>query len=61
MSSVGQMVDEKVVWECGGLGRLGEVRRSELKLVSETFHDDVQGREGTGHECSFYCRCWTDE
>lgn len=61
MSSVGQMVDEKVVWEWGGLGRLGEVRRSELELVSETFHDGVQGREGTGHECSFYCRCWTDE
>ncbi|SEM85613.1 hypothetical protein SAMN05518670_0399 [Paenibacillus sp. OK076] len=60
MSSVGQMVDEEVIGECGDQGRLGE-RRSGLKLVSETFHDDVQGREGTGHECSFYCRCWTDE
>ncbi|WP_161799423.1 hypothetical protein [Paenibacillus sp. VT-400] len=46
MSSVGQMVDEEVVLECGDQGRLGEVRRSELKLVSETLHVDVQGREG---------------
>lgn len=60
MSNVGQMVDEEAILECGGLGRLGEIRRSELELVSETLHDDVQGREGTGHECSFYCRCWTD-
>lgn len=61
MSSVGQMVDEEVVSECRDRGRLGEIRRSGLDLVSETLHDDVQGREGTGHECSFYCRCWTDE
>lgn len=61
MSSVGQMVDEEVVRECGEQGRLGEVPRSELELVSETLHIDVQGRELTGHECSFYCRCWTDE
>lgn len=60
MSSVGQMVDEEVVLECGDQGRLGE-RRSGLDLVSETLSVDVQGREGTGHECSFYCRCWTDE
>lgn len=61
MSSVGQMVDEEAVLECGDQERLGEMRRSGLDLVSETLHVDVQGREGTGHECSFYCRCWTDE
>lgn len=48
MSSVGQMVDEEVVLECGDQERLGEVRRSELKLVSETLHVDVQGRRGQG-------------
>lgn len=61
MSSVGQMVDEEVVLECGDQERLGEIRRSGLDLVSETLPVDVKGREGTGHECSFYCRCWTDE
>lgn len=61
MSSVEQMVDAEVVGECGDLGRLGEVSRSELEPVSETSHVDVQRRGGTGHECSFYCRCWTDE
>lgn len=61
MSSVGQMVDEEVVRECGDQERLGEVRLYGLELVSETLPVDVQGREGTGHECSFYCRCWTDE
>lgn len=61
MSSVGQMVDEEVVRECGDQGRLGEIRRSGLDLVSETLHEHEEGREGTGHECSFYCRCWTDE
>lgn len=61
MSSVGQMVDEEVIWECGEQGRLGEIRRSGLDLVSETLQVDVKGREGTEHECSFYCRCWTDE
>ncbi|MDQ0722235.1 hypothetical protein QF049_003496 [Paenibacillus sp. W4I10] len=61
MSSVGQMVDEEVISEYGDRGRLGEVRRSGLELVSETLHVDVKGREGTGHECSFYCRCWIDE
>lgn len=61
MSSVGQMVDEEVIGECRDQERLGEINRSGLDLVSETLHDDVKGREGTGHECSFYCRCWTDE
>lgn len=61
MSSVEQMMDEEVVRECGEQGRLGEIRQSVLDLVSETLHIDMQGREGTGHECSYYCRCWTDE
>jgi len=61
MSSVGQMVDEEIIGECGDLRRSGEVRGSGLELVSETIHVEVKGREGTGHECSFYCRCWTDE
>gem|GEM_PF-4974459 len=61
MSSVGQMVDEQAILEYGDQGRLGEVRRSGLDLVSKTLHDDVKGSEGTGHGCSFYCRCWTDE
>jgi len=46
MSSVGQMVDEEVVRECRDRGRLGEIRRSGLDLVSETLHDDVQGKGG---------------
>lgn len=61
MSSVGQTVDQDVIGECGDLRRSGEVSGSGLELVSETLHIDLQGREGTGHECSFYCRCWTDE
>lgn len=35
MSSVGQIVDEEVVLECGDQGRLGEIRRSGLDLVIE--------------------------
>lgn len=61
MSSVGQMVDEEVISECRDQGRLGEIRQSGLDLVSEKLHDDVKGKEDAGHECSFYCRCWTDE
>lgn len=28
---------------------------------SERVHANVKGKENAGHECSFYCRCWTDE
>ncbi|MCP1425152.1 hypothetical protein J3D43_003668 [Paenibacillus xylanexedens] len=28
---------------------------------SERVHANVKGKEDAGHECSFYCRCWTDE
>lgn len=61
MSSVGQMVDEEVVWECRDRGILGEVRRSGIELVSETLQVDVKGKEDAGHECTFCCECWTDE
>ncbi|PKQ90038.1 hypothetical protein CXK86_17220 [Paenibacillus sp. BGI2013] len=27
---------------------------------SERVHANVKGKEDAGHECSFYCRCWTD-
>ncbi|WP_413375980.1 hypothetical protein [Paenibacillus taichungensis] len=43
--------------EC--LGRA--VRRSGTQHLSEGVYVDVKGREGTEHECSFCCKCWTDE
>lgn len=53
MSSVGQLVEEEVIGVSGDRGR--------LELVSETLSVGVKGREGKGHECSFCCKCWTDE
>lgn len=43
--------------EC--LGRV--VGRSGTQHLSEGVCVKVKGRVGTGHECSFYCTCWTDE
>lgn len=43
--------------EC--LGRT--VRRSGTQHLCEAVCIDVKGREGTEHECSFYCARWTDE
>lgn len=71
MSSVGQMVrcnvrkeDEKAFRECSGEGRSGSkeaVRQMAVNPWSERVHANVKGKEDAGHECSFYCRCWTDE
>ncbi|MDN4600385.1 hypothetical protein P5G61_04025 [Paenibacillus sp. F6_3S_P_1C] len=43
--------------ECLGVA----VRHSGMKHLSEGVYVDVKGREGTEHECSFCCKCWTDE
>ncbi|MFX3651119.1 MAG: hypothetical protein ACE3K2_04865 [Paenibacillus sp.] len=88
MSSVGQMVDDDAIRECGDEGSRGHrecsdyaafgsagneessgkeeclgraVRRSGAQHLSEAVYVDVKGKEDAGHECSFYCRCWTDE
>ena len=50
MSSVVRKVEDDVIRECGDEGSLGDIASVEVK-----------GREGTGHECSFCCTCWTDE
>lgn len=47
-------------------GQKGHLYRSERRLgtqlhLSEAVHVNVKGKEDAGHECSFYCRCWTDE
>lgn len=50
MSSVGQMVDDDAIREYGDEGSLGDAMSVKVK-----------GMEGTEHECSFCCKCWTDE
>lgn len=47
---------------CGQEECLGRaVRRSGTEHLSEGVCVEVKGREGTGHECTFCCTCWTDE
>ncbi|SHN74620.1 hypothetical protein SAMN04487896_3511 [Paenibacillus sp. ov031] len=47
-------------------GQKGLLYRAERRLgtqqhLSEAVYVDLKGKEDAGNECTFCCRCWTDE